>query len=140
MRDIDKIVIHCSATKPELKITVKNIRRWHMEDNGWSDIGYHYVIGRDGLLEKGRDIDKVGAHVLGHNATSIGVCLVGGVDNQGSPRQNYTAYQYYTLKKLLDVLCVTFPNADIMGHNDLDSAKDCPCFDVRGWWDGIVEK
>lgn len=133
MRDIDKIIIHCSATRPDQNITAKNIARWHVEDNGWKAIGYHYVIRRDGTLEKGRDIHETGAHALGYNANSIGVCIVGGVDEFNNPEQNYTANQYYSLKKLLDVLCVTFPNADIIGHNDV-SDKDCPCFNVREWW------
>lgn len=133
MRDIDRIIIHASATRPDQNITAKNIKRWHVEDRGWSDIGYHYVIKRDGTLEKGRDIKNAGAHVYGYNEGSIGVCLVGGVDKFNAPEQNYTANQYYSLKKLLDVLCVTFPNADIIGHNDV-SDKNCPCFDVKKWW------
>lgn len=138
MRDIDKIIIHCSATRPDQNITAKNIKRWHVEDRGWSDIGYHYVIKRDGTLEKGRDLGVGGAHALGYNAHSIGVCLVGGVDKFNAPEQNYTANQYYSLKKLLDVLCVTFPNADIIGHNDV-SDKDCPCFNVGDWWNGCKQ-
>jgi len=135
MRKIDRIIVHASATKPDQNITAKNIERWHVEDNGWRAIGYHYVIRRDGTLEKGRDIHEAGAHALGYNANSIGVCLVGGVDKFNSPEQNYTANQYYTLKKLLDVLCVTFPDADIIGHNDV-SDKACPVFNVGEWWNG----
>ena len=139
MREIKQIIIHCSATKPTQNITAKNIERWHVEERGWRAIGYHYVITRAGDLEKGRDIDDTGAHALGYNANSIGVCLVGGLDDNGKPEQNYTANQYYSLKKLLDVLCVTFPDAVIMGHNEV-SDKACPCFNVGEWWNGVQQR
>ena len=135
MRNIDKIIVHCSATRPNQNVTAENIRRWHIQDRGWNDIGYHYVIKRDGTLERGRDVAIAGAHAKGHNEHSIGVCLAGGISQEGVAEQNYTANQYYSLKKLLDVLCVTFPNADIIGHNDV-SEKSCPCFDVKEWWNG----
>lgn len=139
MREINKIIIHCSATKPEQNIGVNNIRKWHTDPvpqgNGWRDVGYHYVIKLDGTLEKGRDIHETGAHAYGYNTNSIGICLAGGVDKFNNPKQNYTANQYYSLKKLLDVLCVTFPNADIIGHNDV-SNKACPVFNVKEWWNG----
>lgn len=139
MRQITQIVVHCSATKPNQRFTAKNIKRWHTDPepdgNGWDDIGYHYVIRRDGVLERGRDIATPGAHARGHNKLSIGICLIGGIDNNGKPEQNYTSAQYVTLAKLLLVLEVTFPNAEIMGHNDL-SNRDCPCFDVGEWWYG----
>ena len=138
MRYISNIIIHCSATKPDQNITAKNIKKWHTEERGFNDIGYHYVIRRDGTLEKGRNIDIAGAHARGFNANSIGVCLVGGVDKFNSPEQNYTANQYYSLKKLLDVLCVTFPNADIIAHNDV-SDKACPVFNVGEWWNGCKQ-
>jgi hypothetical protein len=75
------IVLHCSATRAsQVNIGAKDIRRWH-KDKGWADIGYHYVIKRDGTLEKGRALDAVGAHVEGHNSDSVGVCLVGGLND-----------------------------------------------------------
>lgn len=139
MRKIKQLIIHCSATPPDMDIGVKEIKKWHVDGNGWKDVGYHYVITRDGELEKGRDLDEAGAHALGYNANSIGICLVGGVDKFNSPEQNYTANQYYSLKKLLDVLCVTFPNADIIGHNDV-SSKSCPCFNIGDWWNGVQQR
>jgi len=90
MRIIDTVIVHCSATKPSMDIGVDVIRQWHM-NKGWSDIGYHYVIRRNGAVELGRDLDKdgdvdeeIGAHAYGHNATSIGICLIGGVDDRQS--------------------------------------------------------
>lgn len=139
MRNIDKLVVHCSATPPQMDIGVKEVRKWHVDGNGWRDIGYHFVIRRDGVIERGRDIGDVGAHTLGHNANSIGICLIGGVSGSGKSEQNYTANQYYSLKKLLDVLFIAFPNSKILGHNNLAST-DCPCFDVAAWWSDCFSK
>ena len=78
MRKIRKIIIHCSATKEGQDIDAKEIKKWHVEGNGWSDIGYHYVIKLDGTVEEGRPIERSGAHTLNHNHDSIGVCYIGG--------------------------------------------------------------
>ena len=72
------IVIHCADTYETMDIGAEDIRKWHVEERGWSDIGYHKVIRRDGTVETGRDIDVSGAHAAGFNSVSIGVCLVGG--------------------------------------------------------------
>ena len=134
MRKITDIVIHCSATGPGADIGVKEIRDWHMKQNGWKDIGYHFVIRRDGAIENGRPMEQVGAHVSGHNANSIGVCLVGGVDSKGKPEANYTPDQWAALKRLLCGLGREFPGARILGHRDFPNVKkDCPCFDVADW-------
>jgi N-acetylmuramoyl-L-alanine amidase len=76
-REIDLIVIHCAYTSPKMDIGVKEIDEWHRA-RGWNQIGYHYVVRRDGTVEHGRSVKTVGAHVKGFNAKSIGVCLVGG--------------------------------------------------------------
>jgi len=73
---IQKLIIHCADTPPNMDVGAEEIRRWHVEGNGWSDIGYHYVIRRCGLIETGRDESTPGAHVRGHNTGSIGVCMV----------------------------------------------------------------
>lgn len=142
MRDINLIVIHCAATQPSLDVTAELIRDWHVNENGWSDIGYHYVIGRDGKCEKGRDLDRdgnvdeeVGAHVLGHNKNSIGICLAGGTDEDGEPECNFTRPQYESLAVLLAKLTSEYKGAKVLGHCDLDSKKpDCPGFNVSEWW------
>ncbi|MGL5965359.1 MAG: N-acetylmuramoyl-L-alanine amidase, partial [Fusobacteriaceae bacterium] len=77
----DHIVIHCSATKPTMDIGVRDIRMWHKQQ-GWLDVGYHFIIKRDGTIEEGRPVDVVGSHVKNHNSNSVGVCLVGGVDDK----------------------------------------------------------
>ena len=64
MRKIDEIIIHCAATPEGKNFTVAQIRDWHVNGNGWKDIGYHYVIYLDGSVHKGRPIEQVGAHCL----------------------------------------------------------------------------
>ena len=82
---VNYITIHCSATRAEQNITEEDIRKWHL-DRGWSDIGYHCVIRRNGMIEFGRPLDVCGAHVKGYNHNSIGICLVGGIDRKGSQK------------------------------------------------------
>ena len=133
MRDITKIIIHCAATKPSMDIGANEIREWHIARD-WIDIGYHYVIRRNGTVEKGRDIMQAGAHAKGHNFTSIGICLVGGINEEGEPDDNFTLKQYNSLIQLVKFLEMTFPIDDVLGHRDLpDVNKQCPCFDVRAW-------
>lgn len=127
------IAVHASATQPKMDVGVKEIRQWHRAQ-GWTDIGYHYVIRRDGTLEVGRPEDVVGAHVSGFNSNSIGICLVGGVDSKLKAEDNFTAAQYAELALLLRKLKAKYPNAIIQGHRDFPKVKkDCPCFDVRKW-------
>lgn len=133
MRQINTIVVHCSATRASQDIGAADIDRWHREGNGWSQIGYHYVVRRDGTVEPGRDIEKSGAHVRGHNSNSIGVCLVGGVaeDDVSVAEDNFTGKQWEALTGLLRNLLASYPKAVIVGHNELDSGKECPSFDVQ---------
>lgn len=134
MRDIDLLVIHCAATPPSADIGVEEIRHWHVDERGWSDVGYHYIIRRDGLVEGGRDVEIAGAHARGHNANSIGVCLVGGVDEQGQPDANYTRAQWASLARLIRSLKASYPEAGILGHRDLPGVtKACPVFDAIAW-------
>ena len=134
MREIKKLIIHCSATKPSMDIGAEDIRGWH-KGKGWDDIGYHYVIRRNGKVEKGRDISIAGAHAKGHNFNSIGICLVGGIDDNSKADDNYNLKQYNALIQLISFLEITFPIDDVLGHRDLPSVnKSCPCFDVRAWY------
>ena len=129
MREINKIIIHCSATKPSQDIGAFQIDEWHKKQ-GWSGIGYHFVIRRNGEIEKGRDIAVTGAHCKGQNKHSIGICLVGGIDENGKSQNNFTAEQFAGLRRLVSELKQQYPNATLHGHNEF-AAKDCPCFDVR---------
>ena len=131
MRKIDKIIVHCTATREGLKYNVEDVRRWHVQGNGWKDIGYHYLIGIDGECWKGRDESVVGAHVSGFNKYSIGVCYVGGLDVTGKPKDTRTQKQKQTMYFLLKELKSRYPNAVILGHHDLFNGKACPCFDAK---------
>jgi len=124
---IDKIVIHCADTPAGMDIGRDEIDRWHKE-RGWNKIGYHWVIRLDGTAERGRPESRQGAHVKGHNRDSIGVCLVGGKGGF-----NFTRAQMKTLDRLCDKLAKSYPNAEFMGHRDLDRGKTCPNFDVKAW-------
>lgn len=127
----DTIFVHCSATKPSMDIGVREIRQWHKEQN-WLDIGYHFVIRRDGTVEAGRPQDVVGSHVKDHNATSVGVCLVGGIDDKGKHAANFTPQQMESLRSLLASLGNQYEGARIRAHHDV-APKACPSFDLGRW-------
>lgn len=130
-KETNAIFVHCSATKPSMDIGVREIRQWHKE-KGWLDIGYHFVIRRDGTVEEGRAIEAVGSHVQGYNSDSVGVCLVGGIDAKGNFEANYTPQQMSALKGLLHELRGTYPNAVIRAHHDV-APKACPSFNLSHW-------
>lgn len=137
--DVQYLAVHCSATSPAADIGAKEIDRWH-RDRGWLMIGYHFVIRRNGHAEEGRPIDTPGAHVEGYNHCSIGICMVGGVDADGQPENNFTDDQFAELAVLLISLKAKFPKAVIQGHRDFPHvAKACPSFDVRAWWKETVD-
>jgi N-acetylmuramoyl-L-alanine amidase len=131
MRDIDKIILHCSATREgDDSVNVEVIDRWH-KARGWRGCGYHYVVLIDGKIESGRMIDEVGAHVKNMNKSSIGVCYIGGVEKDGkTPKDTRTEKQKESLLLLLKTLKKMFPNATVHGHNEF-SAKACPSFKVK---------
>ena len=131
MRKIDKIIIHCSATPEGKDFTVQQIREWHVKGNGWRDIGYHFVIYRDGSIHTGRPIEQVGAHTTGHNAHSIGICYIGGYAADGkTPKDTRTEAQRLALIKLVRELKASYPSATIHGHNEVAN-KACPSFIVK---------
>lgn len=144
MRQINLIVVHCSATPEGRDVTAADINKMHIA-RGFKKIGYHYVIRLDGTVETGRKENEVGAHAKGYNANSIGVCYVGGLASDGkTPKDTRTAAQKSALKKLLHTLKQRYPNARIVGHRDLSPdlnhdgkiepnewVKACPCFDAQ---------
>lgn len=141
MRHIDEIVIHATATNPnwyadkDAADVVKEIRRWHTTERGWSDIGYHFVVHRNGQIAAGRPITRSGAHTRGHNKTTIGIALVGGRGGCADDvfMDNYTLEQARELQALIESLQQEFPTiSTISGHNDY-ATKACPCFDVGQW-------
>ena len=123
MRDINLLVIHCSWTKPDQDIGVTEIRGWHVHQNNWSDIGYHKVIRRNGEAENGRPIERIGAHVAGHNSNSIGICLVGGRGADCKDETNFTEQQWQTLRELVRYHMKKFPGIRVVGHNELTDKK-----------------
>jgi N-acetylmuramoyl-L-alanine amidase len=138
-RKIERIVVHTAATPEGRDIGAQEIDRWHRQ-RGWRMIGYHYVIRLDGTVEEGRDETIPGAHARGYNRTSIGICLIGGMDASNShPKDTYTEAQYEALARLITDLKARYPDAEVLGHRDLPGVrKACPCFDVKPWWAAVV--
>lgn len=129
-RNIKEIIIHCSATPEGKDFTVSQIRQWHLQ-RGFKDIGYHYVIYRDGSIHSGRAENIVGAHCTGHNSISIGVCYIGGCASDGkTPKDTRTDAQKVALVQLLKDLKNKYPTAKIYPHYKF-AAKACPCFDTE---------
>ena len=143
-RKIPEIIIHCSATPDGKDYTVDDIRRWHKQ-RGYSDVGYHYIVYRNGILAQGRDVNIIGAHASGHNAHSIGICYIGGMSADNTrPEDTRTLRQKGRLLSLLVDLRKLYPNARIIGHRDLSEDKNgngiiepsewmkaCPSFDAK---------
>lgn len=127
------IVVHCAATKPSMDTSAADIDRWHRE-RGWLKIGYHFVVRRNGEIEEGRHIEEVGAHASGYNSSSVSVCLIGGLSEDGkSSENNFTEEQWESFGAVIDTLTNRYPNAKVIGHNDI-SKKDCPTFNVGEWY------
>jgi N-acetylmuramoyl-L-alanine amidase len=132
-KSTDYIVIHCAATPPGMDIGIETVREWH-KARGFRDVGYHYFIKRDGTRQTGRSINEIGAHVIGHNYHSVGLCMAGGVaDGSLTPQDNFTEKQWTALYLTLKELHEEFPKAVIVGHKDLDASKACPSFEVSKW-------
>ena len=143
MRKINKVIIHCSATPEGRDYTVADIDRWHHE-RGFNEIGYHYVVYRDGSVHAGRDVAKIGAHCKGQNADSIGICYIGGLDANGKAKDTRTEAQKRALRVLIAKLVKEYPIKEILGHRDTSPDTDgdgivephewtkmCPCFDAK---------
>lgn len=145
MKRIDFLAVHCSATPADMDIDVADIRRWHRE-RGWRDIGYHYVITRSGEIQKGRPDDMPGAHERKLNSRSISICLVGGspptgslASRRGHGEDNFTPAQKTALAQILLHLHEKYPDAEVLGHRDVEGVrKACPSFDVKPWWEGVL--
>lgn len=123
-------IIHCSATPPSMDIGVDEIDVWHRA-KGWNGCGYHYIITRAGAIEYGRDLNTVGAHALGYNNCSVGICMIGGAKENDVtvPQNNFSDAQWSTLAALLAAIRHLHPGIKIIGHREV-SDKECPSFDV----------
>lgn len=132
MRAINEIIIHCSATPEHRDIRAATIDKWH-RNKGWNCIGYHYVIDLDGTIETGRSLSAEGAHTVGHNKNSIGICYIGGCDITGKKAKDTRTFeQSDSLYRLCCELLSKFPDAKLSGHNQW-AKKACPSFDVPTW-------
>ena len=126
---IQYLIVHCSATAEGRDFRAKDIDAWH-RNQGWAEIGYHYVIDLDGTIEKGRVESKAGAHCFGYNNKSLGICYIGGLAKDGKmPKDTRTEAQKAALIKLLKELKAKYPKAKIVGHNRF-AKKACPCFNA----------
>lgn len=137
---VTEIVVHCSDTRPDwmdnrtFKERFAELRRWHMQDRGWKDIGYHWVIDRTGLVLPGRAESAIGAGVMGHNNGVIHVCLLGGHGSAETDRfaDHFTADQDMSLVGMIERIRSFTRIARISGHNEW-AAKACPGFNVPAW-------
>lgn len=146
LNSVKFIAVHCSASSPKSpNIGVKEIDLMH-KGRGFACVGYHFVIKRNGEIERGRPINTIGSHIVGYNSVSLGICMVGGLDERGQPINNFTPEQFASLKSLLSYLHQMHPAAIIQGHRDFSPDKNhdgkitqsewlkaCPCFDVKQW-------
>jgi len=144
MRKINTIIVHCTATRAEwwadrsADEKAAECKSWHL-DRGFSDIGYHYLIDRDGTVTEGRPIEDAGAHAKGHNSNSVGIALWGGHggDQDDQFEEHFTPEQDRALRRLIAQLRMEYPAiTTIMGHNEV-SAKMCPCFQVTEWLNNV---
>ena len=144
VRRVDQIIIHCSASRPGSGHDIEDIDAWHRA-KGWNGCGYHLVIPENGMIQQGRQLDadplpgwqpQQGAHAAGHNSNTVSVCVIGGVDHNGNPTDDYfTSQQWIALGIAVEFLTRAFPGAEVLGHRDLPGvAKACPSFDARSWW------
>lgn len=128
MREINKIIVHCTATPYTMVVTAKMVDAWHRE-RGWSGIGYHYLVLLDGTVEVGRPEWKIGSHCKGYNGHSIGIAYAGGLDASGHSADTRTPGQKEALRKLIARLREKYGPIPVYGHSDF-AEKDCPCFDA----------
>lgn len=157
MKTIDSIVIHCSATRAGQDVRAADIDKWHKE-RGFAMIGYNYVIDLDGTVEVGRPLSMDGAHCntaglsgQSYNRHSIGICYIGGLDENGNPADTRTPEQKLSMTNLVNKLCDEYPITEVIGHRDASPdrngdgvisrnewIKQCPCFDVRAEFPIVV--
>lgn len=124
IRKISKVFIHCSASDHAAHDDISVIRKWHL-DRGWSDVGYHYFIKKNGDLQLGRDLERTPAAQRGFNLWSIAICV------HGLEKNLFTVEQFETLKSLCGLIKVAYNNeVTFHGHCEV-SSKTCPVFDYK---------
>lgn len=129
MRTINYLVVHCTATPSDASVAA--IEAYWKNELHWSRPGYHYIIPPDGAVQLLYPLEKPSNGVAGHNAESINIAYIGGIDGKGNPLDNRTEYQKKALLSILKELKLKFPVARIVGHRDFAGVKKaCPCFDA----------
>lgn len=139
MRSINEIIVHCTANTATSKITVADIRRYHIRERHFADIGYHYVIYANGKIEQGRPLKKSGAHCKGHNAHSIGIAYIGGILKDGTPYDTRTQRQITAIIELVKDLKKRFPSIVRVSSHYEYANKKCPCFDAHAELQHLVD-
>lgn len=142
MREINLIVVHCSATRADRDFTENDLEVCHRH-RGFNGAGYHFYIRKNGDIKNTRPLEKPGAHALGYNAHSIGICYEGGLDVRYRPADTRTEWQKHSLRVLIQTLLMDYPGCRVCGHRDLSPdrngdgrispeewVKECPCFEV----------
>jgi len=126
-REVHSVFVHCSDSDRPEHDSWKVVDEWH-KDRGWSGIGYHYFIKKDGTIEKGRDLEEIPAAQIGHNTGSIAICL------HGRDISKFKEEQYESLRNI----CIAINNAykdekkiRYRGHREVESGKTCPVFDYK---------
>lgn len=130
LNKVNFIAVHCADTKSDMDVSKDDLYQWHVTQNGWSDIGYHYFVKFDGSIIPCRDVKYTGAHCKAINDKSLAICLEGGYQGQ----YNFTQNQLKALRHLIKALKVKYPNAAIVGHNHFDD-KACPVINIVEWWE-----
>jgi hypothetical protein len=140
-----RIILHCSATSKQwarnkpMDLILSEIRHWHVNDNGWSDVGYHWLIGPTGEVVTGRDETLMGAHTKAHNSDSIGICLIGGrgSGDTDAPEDHFTPAQLAALVELVADIERRYPGVQtVHGHNEF-ARRACPGFRVADHWERV---
>ena len=142
MREINLIVVHCSATRADRDFTENDLEVCHRH-RGFNGAGYHFYIRKNGDIKNTRPLEKPGAHALGYNAHSIGICYEGGLDVRYRRADTRTEWQKHSLRVLIRTLLMDYPGCRVCGHRDLSPdrngdgrispeewVKECPCFEV----------
>ena len=135
MREIDTIILHCTATPAGREVTIEEVDRWHRE-RGFRCVGYHFLVLLDGSVQTGRQLSEVGAHCRNHNLRSVGIAYVGGLTTDGKPADTRTKEQRKVLRALVEYVQDivyrqqgTIPR--VVTHHMLDHSKACPCFTLE---------
>lgn len=139
-KQLKYLVIHCTATPEQRKVTSDDIRKWHLEERGWSRLGYSDMIHLDGTLENltpfnlNNEVEswELTYGTKGINDVSRHVVYVGGLDSIGDAHDTRTIGQLFTLEIYVKYMILRHPLIEVAGHNQF-SDKYCPSFDVPEW-------